>query len=166
MNFFKKLFVINRRKVHPEFISRQEARKSRLQREQSDVSKRMAKQYELIEELREEFNDISYDKADKSRKDSARQRLVNAEKKARHLRDLSIRLEDLAEVSVDIFSKIENMSDKSKEQKRTLKKKFVTLQKDFNSTLGKKAAIRSESAIKSSMKELDDFVAMIKEPAD
>lgn len=161
MNFFVKFFVINRRKVHPEFISRQQARKSRLKREQSDVSKQMVKQYELVEELREEFNDISYDKADTYRKDAARQMLINAEKKARHLRDRVIMLEDLAEVSVDIFSNIENMSDKSKEQKRALKKKFVTLQKNFNSTLGKKAAIRSESAIKYSMKELDDFEAMV-----
>lgn len=174
MSVFAKIFGVKSRKVHPmsgsrsrstssSRAARQQTRKIRLHEEQAYLSEQLDKQDILVEKLRQEWIDISHDKANKLKKDAAYKKLVKEEKKAKRMLDKAVKLEDLTESSIDIFSKIENMSDKSKEEQRALKKKYVALQKKFNSALGKRGSSRSESTIESAMKELDDFEAFINE---
>jgi hypothetical protein len=110
--------------------------------------------------LREEWQDISYDKADRVKKAAAFKRLKNAEKEQKNVMKKIGPLEDLTEVGLGIFEKIEDDALLSKDQMRALKKRYVALNDGFKLTLDKGSA-RNEAEINRSMKELDDFEKMV-----
>jgi len=118
------------------------------------------KQNKRVEELREEWQDISYDKANRVKKAAAYKRLNNAEKEQKNVMKKIGPLEDLTEVGLGIFEKIEDDWSLSKDQMRALKKRYVALNDRFKSTLGKVSA-RNEAEINRTMKELDDFELMV-----
>jgi hypothetical protein len=117
-------------------------------------------QLEHSEELRKEWANISYDKADKIRKDAAYKKFKKAEREEKKTSKQTELIEDLTEAGLDIFEKIEDNKSLSKDQKRALKKKYTTLNSAFKSTLWR-GNNRNESEINRAMKELDDFEAMV-----
>lgn len=140
--------------------SRQQTRKNRLNRLREDLVDKHGKQIERVEELREEWQDISHDKSDAAKKAAAFKRFKNAEKEQKRMISRIGPLEDLTEVGLGIFEKIEDDSSLSREQKRTLKKRYTALNSRFKSTLGRGSA-RNEAEINRTMKELDDFEQMV-----
>lgn len=139
---------------------RQQTRKNRLNKLREDLVDKHGKQIERVEELREEWNDISYDKADKNKKEAAYKRLRNAEKEQKKMISRIGPLEDLTEVGLGIFEKIEDDASLSKDQKRALKKRYAALNDRFKSTLHR-GSERNEAEINRTMKELDDFEQMV-----
>jgi len=139
---------------------RQQTRKNRLNRLREDLVDKHSKQIGLVEELREEWQDISHDKSDAAKKAAAFKRLNNAEKEQKKMISRIGPLEDLTEVGLGIFEKIEDDSSLSKDQKRALKKRYTALNDRFKSTLGRGSA-RNEAEINRTMKELDDFEQMV-----
>jgi hypothetical protein len=131
-----------------------------LNRLREDLADKHGKQIEHVQELREEWEDISYGKADRVKKAAAFKRLNNAEKEQKRMISRIGPLEDLAEVGLGIFEKIEDDSSLSKDQKRALKKRYTALNSRFKSTLGRGSA-RNEAEINRTMKELDDFEQMV-----
>jgi len=140
---------------------RQKTRKNRLTELRENLANKYEEQLEHSEELRKAWVDISYDKADKIRKDAAYKNYKKAEKERKKIMKQTEPIEDLTEAGLDIFEKIEDDRSLSKEQKRALKKKYTTLNAAFKNTLGKGSA-RNEAEVNKTMKELDDFEEMVK----
>jgi hypothetical protein len=139
---------------------RQKTRKNRLTELRENLANKYEEQLEHSEELRKAWVDISYDKADKIRKDAAYKNYKKAEKERKKIMKQTEPIEDLTEAGLDIFEKIEDDRSLSKEQKRALKKKYTTLNAAFKNTLGKGSA-RNEAEVNKTMKELDDFEEMV-----
>jgi len=140
--------------------SRQKTRKNRLNTLRENLINKYDELCEHVEELRREWIDISYDKEDKIKKDAAYKNLKKAEKERKKIMKQTEPIEDLTEAGLDIFEKIEDDTSLSKEQKRTLKKRYAALNSAFKNTLGKGSA-RNDAEVNRSMKELDDFEAMV-----
>ena len=141
--------------------SRQKTRKNRLNTLRENLINKYDELCEHVEELRQEWIDISYDKEDKIKKDAAYKNLKKAEKERKKIMKQTEPIEDLTEAGLDIFEKIEDDTSLSKEQKRTLKKRYTTLNAAFKNTLGKGSA-RNDAEVNRTMKELDDFEEMVK----
>jgi predicted Zn-dependent peptidase len=174
MSFFGDLFSGKSKKVRHGLKSRsrssssssravkQQTRKSRLLKKQVDLNETINENRDLIEEFRKEWIDISHSEENKLKKDAAYKKLVRLEKTNAKLFKKLQKIEDLTEAGVDIFSKIENMKNITKDKKRQLKKQYVSLNNKFKSTLDK-GSRRNSAEVDSAMKKLDDFEAFVNE---
>ena len=140
--------------------SRQQTRKNRLNTLRENLINKYDELCEHVEELRREWIDISYDKADKIKKDAAYKNLKKAERESKKILKQTDPIEDLTEAGLDIFEKIEDDTSLSTDQKRILKKRYAALNSAFKNTLGK-GSERNDAEVNRTMKELDNFEEMV-----
>jgi len=133
---------------------RQHTRKMRITRDKRELDEKISKKEEEVNKFQEQWNDISYDK--KSEKATAYKKYKHAEKSLSKMIKKAEKLEELEENTIEIFEKIENLKNTTKQQQRTLKKKYAALQKHFNSLLFK-GADRDAHAIDDAADKLEEF---------
>jgi DNA repair exonuclease SbcCD ATPase subunit len=133
---------------------RQHTRKMRITRDKRELDEKISEKEEEVKKFQEQWNDISYD--NKSEKTTAYKKYKNAEKSLSKMIIKAEKLEELEENTIEIFEKIENLKNTTKQQQRTLKKKYTVLQKHFNSLLFK-GADRDADAIDEAAEKLEEF---------